>query len=345
MASSRSIARRPGKLAVVLTDEAQVHDRDPEFLGRNQEVRATLEYVITRELQALGFRTKVISYGPNPEQFARRIVELGPHFVFNLTEEVGGDRRLDASVAGLLQLLGQRFTGAGPRGLMIGRDKAMSKVLLRDAGLKVPDFCVIAPGTRVAAREMPPFPAVVKPVFGDGSDGISMNSLVRTEKQLRARVAEIHRRYQQPAICERYICGREFLLFAVGNGSLRMLPTVEITWRNRPEGTPRIASYLIKHDLRHRRASGMRYTPADLTPQEQLRLHDVTTTAYRALEMRDYGKVDVIMDRRGEIYVIEGNPNPCLLSKARSLGRWKGGYSFRDLVSDIVSGAVARGRS
>jgi D-alanine-D-alanine ligase len=343
MAKSRSAARSKGRLAVILTDQVQVDVRDPEFLGRNRDARASIEYVLAQELQALGHRTKVVPYGPDPDQFIQRITELSPYLVFNLTEEVGGNRLFDANVASLLQLLHLRFTGAGPRGLTLGRDKAVSKVLLRDVGLKVPPFCVVPPGGSVATSEMPPFPAVVKPVFGDGSDGISTSSLVRTPRQLRARASVIHRRYRQAAICEQYIDGREFLAFAVGNKRLHFLPTVEITWRKRSYGAPRLASYLIKHDMDHRRRAGMSYKTAVLTPAERRQLERVTTTAYNTLEMRDYGKVDVIMDRRGDMYVIEGNPNPCLLSKARSLGRWKTGYTFRDLVSHIVHEAVARG--
>jgi D-alanine-D-alanine ligase len=337
-------ARSNTPLAVVLTDEVQCLPADPEFLGRNKQSRGTIEYIVSEEMRALGYRSSVMTYGPDPEQFAHDILERAPRIVFNLTEEVDGDRRLDASIAGLLQLLGVRFTGAGPRGLTIGRDKAMSKVLLRDAGVNVPRFCVIPPGGSAAATQLPPFPAVVKPVFGYGSDGISSKSVVHDERQLRVRAAVVHREFRQPAICEEYIHGREFLSFAVGNRALRFLPTVEITWKNRADGEPRLASYSIKHELHHRRRAGMRYRPALLTPQERVRLEHVTTVAYHVLEMRDYGKVDVIMDWKGDFYVIEGNPNPCLLSKWRSLGRWKTGYSFRHLVADVVRETLARRR-
>lgn len=333
--------RRHRRRIVILTDAAQVHDDDREFRGLTRRSRATLEWKITEALQWIGAPVSTIAFDTDVPTFSRRLETLAPRLVFNLTEEAHDERRFDANIAGLLELLRVRYTGAGPAGLVLGRDKAASKMLLQAAGLRVPAFCVIAPGGRISGT-LPPFPAIVKPVFGDGSDGVSARSRVRSAGEMLARAAFVHRRFRQPAICEQQIVGRELLSFVVGNRRQRLLTPVEIMWAPSRPRHARVASYHVKHDPVVRRRTGMYYAPARLTYRERLRLAEVTIEAFRVLAMRDYGKVDLMLDDSGEYHVIEGNPNPCLESKARSLERSGGRYRFRHLVRDIVQACAER---
>jgi D-alanine-D-alanine ligase len=177
------------------------------------------------------------------------IEEVQPDLVFNLTEGVNRDRRMDASICSLLDLLQIPYTGTGPRGLMLCRDKALSKLIAAQAGFKTPEFFVTAASAPRLPRAVN-FPLVVKPRFGDASEGISQASLVRTREALLQQIAFLEQSDIEDIICEEFVPGREMLVGVIGE---RVMPVREFIIGRSDRPKPLLASYELKHDKVMRR--------------------------------------------------------------------------------------------
>ena len=170
--------------------------------------RASMEEHVYNALRPRYRRTAVVPFGPDVGATLAELKKLKPRMVFNLTEWVDGDRKLDHAIAGLLDIMKLRYTGTGSTGLQICRDKALSKYLVASAGVDVPSSFTLDVGERIENPGLP-FPLLVKPQFGDGSDEIGKNSLVRTMRELRERVKAIRSRLKEPVLCEEFIPGRD----------------------------------------------------------------------------------------------------------------------------------------
>jgi D-alanine-D-alanine ligase len=263
-----------------------------------------------------------------------------PSLVFNLTEHVYGDRRMDSHICALMELERIAYTGTGPTGLALCRDKALSKVMAERAGFRVPAWFA----TQTWQPRVPPgvrFPLVVKPRFGDGSEGIGQNSLVASHADLMARIRALGSGGVKDAICEEYIAGREMVIAIAG---LRTMPVREFVVGRKGDGAPVLACQRFKHDAAYRRRWRVRMVFAELTRGEQRTLNELALRTFDALDMRDYGRLDVKLAPSGDWVFLEANPNPALAPFQRSFsGSWAG-VDFDRLVKEIATRAMRRGR-
>jgi D-alanine-D-alanine ligase len=249
--------------------------------------------------------------------------------VFNLTESYAGDDTMDKNIAAYLDLLHLAYTGSGPHALYLAQDKAIAKKIFDFHKIKTPDFAISYKGRTEHAHDIE-FPLIVKPVSEDGSIGIDNGSVVESVKELMERIHYIHEEFDSPALIEEYIEGREIYAAILGNDSPEALPLIELDLSKLPKGTPRIAGQDVKFDH-------------DLDEEITSRLQETALAAYRALKLRDYGRIDMRLNTKGEVYVIEANPNPWLSSSAEfNLAAKKAGYSYTDVVEKIVNLARAR---
>ena len=277
---------------------------------------------------------------------AKSLEKLGrtrSSLVFNLTESYAGDNTKDLHVAAYLELLGRPFTGADARALHLGQDKALAKKILRYHGIPTADF-VTVPRGKSRIEHAPPFPLIVKPSREDGSIGIDTGSVVHDNKALRERVRYIHDTFSGPALVERYIDGREIYAAVIGNDPPEALPLVELDLSRVPEGVPRIAGAEVKW-WRGSEIYGQTppIYPKKLPRALTRRIQDVALEAYRVLGLRDYGRVDLRVTGRGEVFVLEVNPNPWLSSDCEFFMAWhKKGRSYDDLVERVVELAFER---
>ena len=265
--------------------------------------------------------------------------------VFNLTESYAGDDTKDLHVAAFLELLGKPFTGCDVRALHLGQDKALAKKILRFHGVPTPDFISVTPGTKRIEHDLP-FPLIVKPSREDGSIGIDTGSVVHDAKALRERVHYIHSTFAGPALVERYVEGREIYAAIIGNDPPEALPLVELDLSRVPEGVPRIAGTEVKwwkgSEIYHKTPPVYpKKFPRELTRTVQ----KVAVAAYRAVGLRDYGRVDMRVTERGEPFVIEVNPNPWLSSECEFFMAWKKtGRSYDELIARLVELALERAK-
>lgn len=262
---------------------------------------------------------------------------------FNLTESYAGDDTMDMNLAGYLDLLGKPYTGAGPHALYLAQDKALAKKIFAFHGIRTPFFATSYKGKLDHSHDIA-FPLIVKPTSEDGSIGIDAGSVVGSVKELMERIHYIHEEFDAPALIEEYIEGREMYAAVLGNESPEVLPMIELDLSRLPEGTPKIAGKEVKweKDTEHYRVT--KSAPAeDLDEDTVHRLSETALAVYQALKLRDYGRIDMRLTPKGEIYVIEANPNPWLASGAEfSMAARKAGRSYTQLIGDIVDLARAR---
>jgi len=184
----------------VLMDTACIPEETPDFLGGN--IEPSTEYHVVDSLRELGHYVRICGVGDKVVPIVHELSDHRPDIVFNLVEQFRDDRRMDHHVAGLLELMNIPFTGTGSLGLLLCRNKGLCKQLLRARKIRVPDFIVIPPERKMRVPRALRFPLVVKPLFEDGSDGISKSSLVKEEKELLDRAQMVHERFHQAAIAE-----------------------------------------------------------------------------------------------------------------------------------------------
>lgn len=262
---------------------------------------------------------------------------------FNLTESYAGDDTMDMNIAAYLDLLGKPYTGAGPHGLYLAQDKALAKKIFAFHGIRTPFFATSYKGKLDHSHDIA-FPLIVKPTSEDGSIGIDTGSVVGSVKELMERIHYIHEDFDVPALIEEYIEGREMYAGVLGNESPEVLPMIELDLSRLPEGTPKIAGKEVKWDKDTEHYRVTKSAPAeDLDEDTVHRLSDTALAAYQALKLRDYGRIDMRLTPKGEVYVIEANPNPWLSSGAEfAMAGKKAGRSYTQLIGEIVDLARAR---
>jgi D-alanine-D-alanine ligase len=256
---------------------------------------------------------------------------------FNLVESYAGDDVKEMHVAAYLDLLGRPYTGAGPQALYLAGDKALAKKIFEFHGVKTPYFACSYRGTLEHSDDIK-FPLIVKPTSEDGSIGIDKDSVVDSVKDLMRRIQYIQEEFDSPALIEEYIEGREIYGAILGNEDAEVLPLVELDLSKLPAGMPRVAGTEVKWDKDSDAYKATKSAPVEDIDQETTELLEQTAlAAFRALKLRDYGRIDMRLTPKGEVYVIEANPNPWLSSTSEfSIAAKKSGRSYADMIGEIV---------
>lgn len=267
--------------------------------------------------------------------------------IFNLAESFGGKSALESNVAALLNLLGLRYTGSSPAGLIQAGDKTLTKKVLSFHGIQTPRFAAVYRGAVDWAGDIE-FPLIVKPPQEDASLGITQKSIVRNVRDLLETMSSLQAEYQSPALVEQFIDGREFYVGVLGNANAKALPIVELDFSKYPNDRPRIASWEAKWgdagDARGAEYEGTESIfPTDVSEELQRKMQQVALDAFNALRLRDYARIDLRVTDAGEVYVIEVNPN-CYLEQNGEFARAaaQGGVAYPELIARIVELASAR---
>jgi D-alanine-D-alanine ligase len=298
-----------------------------------------MEWYVVRELERSGERVCVVPFDPQITPTIETLRGLSPKLVFNLTEWLGGNRRHDSAIAGLLEMMNLRYTGSGPDAMQIARDKALAKQVVADLGVTV------APHTLVNGRRPAPgalrFPVFVKPQFGDGSDEIGNAALVRSERELDRRLAAIRRRRSDTLMCEAFVAGRDLFVALLGNEP-RVMPPLELVIGRNDKGAPRFATGRIKNDAGYRTKWRVRYRVAKVAPDVAQRIAGESRRIFHALKLRDYARIDYRLTPENDLVFLEANPNPDLTRHTFGRDRCFAGVPYAELISTIVRSARAR---
>jgi D-alanine-D-alanine ligase len=305
-----------------------------------------MEYQVASALRECGHEIRLLGVRDDLEYLVRHLNQWKPDLVFNGAEAFRGDESLEYLLPGLLEAEGYRYTGAPPLALQVTRNKAISKKVLAYFGIQVPGFASYRLHEVVDGPPPLNFPLIVKPLQADASAGIARASVVQDVAALAERVAFVHDRYGQGAIAEEFVDGRELYVSIIGNDdNLQILPITEMAFdksRTRPE--ERIATQFAKWDESYRERRGIRNVFArPLAKSVRDRIHEICRTAYRALWLRDYARLDLRITEDGRVLVLEANANP-FISYGHDMANAaaKAGMQYCDFIQRIVDAAVAR---
>lgn len=269
------------------------------------------EYDVIKTLRCLGHEVRPLGVRGDLGAVRAAIEEWRPHIAFNLLEEFNDVVLFDQNVVSYLELMGIPYTGCNPRGLMLARDKGLSKKVLSYHRIPFPEFIVVPMG-RIARRPARlKFPLIVKSVSEESSLGISQASIVEDDEHLRERVAFIHHHVKTGAIVERYIKGRELYVGVMGNRQLHVLPVWELDLSRIPDEARRIATRKVKWSTAYQKKHGITSgEAADLPKGLPERIHHLAKRVYHILGLNGYARMDFRLDDAGTVYIIEANPNP-----------------------------------
>ena len=301
------------------------------------------EYDVARALLAKGHDVHLIGIGDDLNPMLEHLAAFQPKVVFNGVEAFRGTARHEYGVAAVLEMHGYRHTGSSPTGLLVARNKSLTKKILSFHGIRVPAFAEYKAGEKVVRPSELRFPLIVKPLLEDASIGISKASVVESDEALAERVKFVHEKFNQAAIVEELIEGREIYAGLVGNDTLQVLPLVELTFGEESGDLP-IATYKAKWDEEYRKKKKIRNVFAKgLSEDVQARIAELCATAFHALWLRDYGRVDLRFTHDEEVYVLEVNPNPFLAEENEMAdAAAKAGMNYPDFIQRIVDEALAR---
>jgi D-alanine-D-alanine ligase len=268
------------------------------------DVLDTLQKALEHDVHPLGVKDDLAGIRQAHDEFK-------PHIAFNLLEAFHEIGTFDQNVVSYLELLRLPYTGCNPRGMLLARDKALSKKLLQYHRIPVPDFVMIPRGRKARLIRGLTFPVIVKSLTQEASIGISQASVVEDEQKLRERVQFIHESIGTDAIIEQYIEGRELYCGVLGNQRLQVLPVWEMTFAHMPDGQHRIATERVKWNAKYQAKVGIATGSArDLPEGVAERVQHISKRVYKVLELSGYARIDLRLDEKGQVHVLEANPNP-----------------------------------
>ena len=265
--------------------------------------------------------------------------DFKPHIAFNLLEAFHEVGTFDQNVVSYLELMRMPYTGCNPRGMLIARDKALSKKLLHYHRVPIPEFAVFPRRRRIQPPKRLGYPLIVKSLTQEASIGISQASVVEDEPKLRERVQFIHDSIQTDAIVEQFVEGRELYSAVIGNERLQVFPVWEMTFSKMPDDVHRIATERVKWSTKYQDKMGVATGPAqDLPPGVPELIDKLTRRVYKVLQLSGYARIDLRLDKDGHVYVLEANPNP-QISRGEDFAQAAAaaGYTYPLLLQRILT--------
>jgi len=308
---------------------------------QNKEVEEELTgtgKAVAKALEAFGHEVKFFDVNEKTfEKLRKSDIEMA----FNVCERFRGNSFFEPHVASMLELLGIPYTGSGPLALALCMNKARVKEILMQNGIQTPKFQIFYSRNKKINEDLK-FPMIIKPICMDNSIGITNESIVENEDDLRKRIGYILRVYDQPALVEEFVGGREFAVGVLGNKNPFALPISEFVFSEATENP--IYSYNAKWNKESDEFKNtVEVCPAQIPKYMEAKLKKVAFDVYKLLEVKDYGRIDIRLDKDNVPYVLEMNPNPGISADdtipkvAQSLG-----LTYNEMIIEIVAKALER---
>jgi D-alanine-D-alanine ligase len=298
---------------LVLMHESLVPPESIDGLSVKEYDEIKTEFDVVQALRRAGHEVRPLGVYDKLGDLRASIGEWKPDIVFNLLEEFQGIAAYDQHVVAYLELLNQPYTGCNPRGLMISRDKVLSKEILTYHRIPTPQFAVFRRGRRYRIPRKLKYPLFVKSTTEDASLGISQASIVHDVHKLKERIEFIHEQTNSDALVEEYVEGRELYVGVLGNEQLKTFPVWELDFGSLGEVQSAIATRRVKWDLKYQDRHGIKPQAAPgLSDAQQAYLERLSKRIYRALSLSGYARMDFRMRSDGSAFCLEANANPNL---------------------------------
>jgi D-alanine-D-alanine ligase len=321
-----------------------------ERLQKGEEKDLLAEKAIIEEIGAveeaarsLGHQCAVMAVCDEIFQIIHWLKEYQPDVVFNLCESVYGQSCWEMNIPALLDLIRMPYTGSSPLTLGLCQDKGKVKDILQSQNILTPRYRIFERAGDAAKEDR--FPFIVKPLHEDGSLGITRESVVFDDKALIKQIHYVIDQYQQPALVEEFVEGRELNVGMMEtNGTVGVLPVSEIDYSEFPKEIPRICGYEAKwvtESPEYQKSKPI--CPAPLDPGMKKRVEQIALRVFKLFGCRDYARVDLRIDRDGEIYVLEVNPNPDISPQSGMARALKAqGTTYTEFVGNLIERALKR---
>ncbi len=297
------------------------------------------EFDVTSTLNDMGHDVLQLGVKDDLGIIRQAVDDFKPQIAFNLMEAFHEVGAFDMNVVSYLELLRLPYTGCNPRGMVLSRDKALSKQLMAYHRIPVPDFAVFRRGLAVKRPRRLEFPLIVKSLTQEASIGIAQASVVDDDAKLKERVSFVHKSIGTDAIAERFIDGRELYVGVLGNERLQVFPVWEMQFGQMPEGVHRIATDRVKWSLKYQKKHGIETSAATGLPDGLLEsVQRVAKRVYRTLNLSGYARMDLRMDAEGKFYVLEANANPQLaFGEDFAESAERAGHKYEELLQRILN--------
>lgn len=298
---------------------------------------------ILTSLQNLGHEVNAMAVYDNAADIIERIRKFEPAVVFNQCESFRDDRALEPNIPALLELMKVRYTGSGVDGLLLCKDKALAREVLSHHRVRIPRFVVSHRKSPLRRLQRFGYPAFVKPVGQESSDGIAKASFVRDEKEAIDRLRFLHQKFNADAMIEEYIDGRELYVSVLGNRRRVVYPPREIFFGLVPDDEPKFATSHAKWNDAYRKKWGISNGPAaELTEHIEKDLRKLARNVYGWLRICGFGRIDFRLSSKNELFVIEANPNPSLAAEDDfAQSAMTSGLTYDALIQEIVNAALS----
>ncbi|MFA5176746.1 MAG: ATP-grasp domain-containing protein [Candidatus Omnitrophota bacterium] len=316
-----------------LKTDYQFKAGDPEDANAEFDHPSTID-VIAEAIAANDFKVERIG---NAENLLEKLASLKVDIVFNISEGLTGRNR-ESQVPILLEMAGIPFVGADALTLGLTLDKVMAKKIFIAEKIPTPKFFEISSTAELANTNHHKFPLIVKPRFEGSSKGLSENSRVANREELLKQVDYIVNAYKQPALVEEFISGQEFTVALVGNDPVEVLPIVQIKIDGKLKLNDKFYTFArITSDR-------LEYIcPAKIPQELKKKIDELALKTYKAVECRDFGRVDFRVDNQGRPYVLEINPLPSLSTEdVFKLVAENTGITYEQMIGKILNSAIKR---
>lgn len=298
------------------------------------------EFDVKTALQKLGHEYIFVGIDDDITPIRQAIREWKPDIAYNMMEAFAFDGALDFYIVSYLNMIGMPYTGCNPRGMVLARDKSLSKKLLTYHRIRVPEFYVFPRHKKINLNKIQnlPYPLIVKSTTEQGSIGIAQASYVTSPEDLVSRVEKLFNIAEGDAIAEQYIAGRELYVTVLGNKRLEVFPMRELVFDNN-DTTPHIATYHVKWNEQYRKKHGMHYCFAENLPAAmEDKISKLGKRIYRILDLSGYARIDLRLTEDGKLYVLEANPNAAIACDDDvAFSADRAGIKYSDLIQRIIN--------
>lgn len=306
------------------------------------------EYHVIETLKELKYDVDVLGVYDELSVIREKVNDFKPHVIFNLLEEFDGNVLMDQHIVSFLELLKQNYTGCSPRGLMLSRDKSLTKKILTYHRIATPKFQAFRKLTESKIKKIKlskklKFPLIVKCLNEDASLGISSGSVVKSHEKMIERITYLFEKFKADVIVEEFIPGKEVYVGVVGNNRLEVLPMIELHFDNVEKPELEIYSERAKWSKKHRHKKGVRIAVSKQDEELEKKLIKLSKRVFQVLELDGIARIDYRIDDHGNPYVIEANPNPNLAKDDELAVSWiKTGKPYKELIKKLITLSLSR---
>jgi len=317
---------------------------NPQYIKEAEFDESTTIDGVTKALESLGHKVFHVEADENAYEKLKELKNK-IDMVFNMAEGMNGEDR-EAHLPAMMEMLQIPYTGPKPLGYAVGLDKSVAKEILSYYHIATPHWVTIKSLKDLDQKSVDFFPVLAKPIGEGSSKGVNAKNLVNDTESLRKIVIELLENFHQPVLVEEYLPGREFTVGVIGTPPM-VLPIIEVTFKDLPEGMPKFDHYEAKWVYDNPNASDPLMCPAEVDGNLKNKIESLCLKSFDALEMADWARIDVRLDKNGEPSFIEINCPPGIIPDPKENSRFPraarvAGLSYEKMIEEILKSACLR---